>query len=98
MRDGVVVENIYCTCRGSRFSSQHPYAGPQPFIVPIPDDPTSTSDFCRHQRCKQNIYTPTVTDKQIKKKAIKTNCSLIKKKKQVEGTSRVQKLLRTGLV
>lgn len=61
-RDGSVVTIICCSCRGSRFHSQHPSDGLQTSMTPVPGDlmPFLISVGMRHilgvYTCRQNSY------------------------------------------
>ena len=63
-RDGSVIKNTGCSCRGPRFSSQHPHGGSQPSVTPAPGNLMPSSGLSWHP--PTHTETPTYTHKQVK--------------------------------
>jgi len=44
-RTGSVFKGTGCSCRSPRLNAQHPNASPHPSVIPVPGDPTHSSDL-----------------------------------------------------
>lgn len=58
-RDGSVVQNCGCLCKGARCRSQRLLGSSHLFITPAPGDPTSSSGLHGHRHPCDVIYTRT---------------------------------------
>lgn len=55
--DGSEVKTTCCSCRGPRFSSQHPHGGSKPSVTPVLQNLVPSSDLFKHQAGSWCIYT-----------------------------------------
>jgi hypothetical protein len=58
-RDGLVVKDTCCSCRGSELNSQHPHGGSQPSVALVLGDQMPSSGLCGDQTHTIRIHADT---------------------------------------
>lgn len=53
---GSVVKIMFCSCRGSRFNSQHQHSSSQPLVTLVPGHTMTSSGTQEHQIFTQSTY------------------------------------------